>query len=354
MIGRSIDLHCPINNYFKKCSIMRNEKQTLKIIVVSDTHLGFDYPIKPRIKRRRRGEDFFRNFNIALDYALEVKADLVLHCGDFFFRSKIPAPIIDIAYCNIFDFAEKGIPILIIPGNHERSLLPQSILTQHPNIHIFHKPSVYTITMNNFTVAISGFPFIRKESQKEFDRLLPALYEESKYADVKLIAMHQVIEGASVGPVNFTFTKGDDIISQHSIPQWCNGVLCGHIHRHQVLTKQFGSDRMPIIFPGSVERTSFAEKNETKGFIELEIGMDKSIKYNFIKLKTRPMIDLIIKPKFFDSRSLGFWLRKKTTEFPEDSILKISSNSTSNYDFLKAEFLRQVIPSRMNWEVKIP
>ena len=31
------------------------------MILLADTHLGFDYPIRPRSERRRRGEDFFNN-----------------------------------------------------------------------------------------------------------------------------------------------------------------------------------------------------------------------------------------------------------------------------------------------------
>lgn len=40
-----------------------------RILFVSDTHLGFDLPRKPRIARRRRGPDFFDNFNRALEPA---------------------------------------------------------------------------------------------------------------------------------------------------------------------------------------------------------------------------------------------------------------------------------------------
>ena len=45
----------------------------MKILFFSDTHLGFDYPIRPRIVRRRRGQDFFNNFERVLKYSLENK-----------------------------------------------------------------------------------------------------------------------------------------------------------------------------------------------------------------------------------------------------------------------------------------
>ena len=38
-------------------------------LFVSDTHLGFDLPRRPRVERRRRGPDFFENFERALEPA---------------------------------------------------------------------------------------------------------------------------------------------------------------------------------------------------------------------------------------------------------------------------------------------
>jgi len=43
----------------------------IRILLIADTHLGFDLPFRPRIKRRRRGPDFFANFERALMPALK-------------------------------------------------------------------------------------------------------------------------------------------------------------------------------------------------------------------------------------------------------------------------------------------
>ena len=42
---------------------------------IVDTHLGFDLPFRARIKRRRRGPDFFVNFERALMPALDGKVE---------------------------------------------------------------------------------------------------------------------------------------------------------------------------------------------------------------------------------------------------------------------------------------
>ncbi|MEN8098660.1 MAG: metallophosphoesterase, partial [Chloroflexota bacterium] len=62
----------------------------IKLLFLSDTHLGFDQPIKPKIVRRRRGPDFFRNYHRALQAGIEGEVDLVIHGGDMFFRSRVP------------------------------------------------------------------------------------------------------------------------------------------------------------------------------------------------------------------------------------------------------------------------
>ena len=117
----------------------------IKILFFSDTHLGFDYPIRPRTARERRGFSFFKNYETVLDYAVSEKIDLVIHGGDLFFRSKIPPLIVSKVYSTLLDFAKNNIPILLVPGNHERSAFPESIFLNHPNIHIFDEPKTFFI-----------------------------------------------------------------------------------------------------------------------------------------------------------------------------------------------------------------
>jgi DNA repair exonuclease SbcCD nuclease subunit len=106
----------------------------IRILLCADTHLGFDEPIRPRVERRRRGPDFFDNFQRVLDSARDRRVDLVVHGGDLFFRSRVPPAIVDRVYRMLLSFAGGGIPLLIVPGNHERSVLPQSLFLSHPDI----------------------------------------------------------------------------------------------------------------------------------------------------------------------------------------------------------------------------
>ena len=70
----------------------------MRVLFLSDTHLGFDMPFRPRIKRRRRGPDFFRNFERALAPARSGEVDCVVHGGDILYRSKVPAELVAMAF----------------------------------------------------------------------------------------------------------------------------------------------------------------------------------------------------------------------------------------------------------------
>jgi DNA repair exonuclease SbcCD nuclease subunit len=53
----------------------------MRVVFCSDSHLGFDYPI--REASARRGEDFFVALQQVLDYARR-QADVLIHAGDLF------------------------------------------------------------------------------------------------------------------------------------------------------------------------------------------------------------------------------------------------------------------------------
>ena len=96
----------------------------LRLLLVSDTHLGFDLPSRPRVERLRRGPDFFACFARALEPALRGEADVVVHGGDLLYRSRVPASLVSLALRPLLQVADAGVPVILVPGNHERSAIP--------------------------------------------------------------------------------------------------------------------------------------------------------------------------------------------------------------------------------------
>ncbi len=289
---------------------------TVRVVFFSDSHLGFDYPVRPRTERPRRGSDFFANFQRVLDHARHTAADLVVHGGDFFFRSRVDPSIIDRAYQMLLDFAASGIPIAIVPGNHERSVLPPSLFLNHPDIHVFDRPRTFRFEMAGGSVALSGFPYVR-DIRSHFVRSVTACESSNIAADFRLLVLHHAVDGATVGPSDFVFRSSADVIAREQLPPEYDCVLAGHIHRHQVLDYQ-----VPVLYCGSIERTSYAEQLEPKGFCEVALDRDAPPGFTFRELPARPMVD-------FDGRghaAPSTWLpelERKAAAWPRDAIVRI-------------------------------
>jgi DNA repair exonuclease SbcCD nuclease subunit len=329
----------------------------VNLLFFADTHLGFDYPIRPRIDRRRRGTDFFDNFHRVLDHAAETEIDLLVHGGDLFFRSRVPSKIVDLAYGALFEFADKGIPVVIVPGNHERSRLPTSLYLSHPNIHVFVEPVTYNFQVRDARVSLPGFPFERT-IRSRFSDILEQTGWESADGEIKLLCIHQAVEGARVGPADYTFRYGDDVIRFSDLPGGFHAILAGHIHRRQVLTgfDQAG-ESIRVIYPGSIERTSFAEMNEEKGFyvIGFTNSGDKGWRIDrldFRTLPTRPMFDIIIDGDV-RAANVESYLRKRIAGFEKDAVVRIKCGDgirVETRERLTSGFLRTVFPSTMNFQ----
>ncbi|MBW2622570.1 MAG: metallophosphoesterase, partial [Deltaproteobacteria bacterium] len=210
---------------------------TIKILFLADTHLGFDLPFRPRVKRRRRGPDFFANFERALEPALRGEVDAVVHGGDLLFRSKVPARLVEMAFEPLERVADNGVPIYLVPGNHERSAIPYRLLVAHKNIHIFDTPQTFLLDVRGSTLALAGFPYERDNVRRSFPDIVRRTGWSEAKAGARILCMHHCVEGSTVGPKNYTFRYNRDVVRISDIPEAFAAVLSGHIHRFQVLTR---------------------------------------------------------------------------------------------------------------------
>jgi DNA repair exonuclease SbcCD nuclease subunit len=283
----------------------------VRILLLADTHLGFDAPRRPRVTRRRRGPDFFDGYRRALAPARAGEVDLVVHGGDLLYRARVPADLVERAVAPLRRVAARGVPVFLVPGNHERSRIPFPLLAQHPRLHVFHGPSTFVATVRGVRVAVSGFPFAREVRGAAFARLLAATGWRDHAADVRLLCLHQAVEGARVGVQDFVFRDGRDVVAGRDLPRGFAAVLCGHIHRAQTLTRDLAGRPLaaPVLYPGSIERTSFAERDEPKGYVRLEVvpGADggRLARWEFVPLPTRPMVVLDVPSRALLARRLA-------------------------------------------------
>jgi DNA repair exonuclease SbcCD nuclease subunit len=257
----------------------------VRILFLSDTHLGLDLPARPRVERRRRGDDFFRCFEAALAPALAGEVDAVVHGGDLLYRSRVSAWLAEAALAPLRAVAGRGVPVLLVPGNHERGQVPYPLLGLHPNLHLFDRPRTVVLELKRLRVAFAGFPYAPQVRQR-FGALLAATRHREAPADVRVLCLHQCVEGATCGPGDYTFRGGGDVIRRADLPDDVAVVLSGHIHRPQVLR---APGRPCVVYAGSVERTSFAEAAEPKGAVLLSLGPGGLGSLEFRPLPARPM-----------------------------------------------------------------
>ncbi len=230
-----------------------------RILFLSDSHLGF-------------GDASFESFEKALLPATTGETDLVLHGGDLFYRSRIPAWLAERVYGRLADLADSGVDVFWVPGNHERSSAPRALFLTHPNVRVFDRPRTFVVARAGLSIALSGFPFAPRVGV-DFAALVAATGHADVRADVKLLCLHQSVEGATVGPFDYVFRPGDEVVRGREIPPGFAAVLSGHIHRSQVLRTDLAGRPLasPVLFAGSTERTSSAERWETKGAFVLDV-----------------------------------------------------------------------------------
>jgi exonuclease SbcD len=332
----------------------------IKILFVADTHLGFDLPFRPRIQRRRRGGDFFDNFERSLEPAFRGEVDCVVHGGDLLYRSKVPARLVQMAFEPLCRAADHGIPVYVVPGNHERSRIPFRLLAAHPHIHIFDRGRTFLLKNKDYSLALVGFPYVRENVRQGFAHILEQTGWRSVESDARVLCIHHCVEGAtvSIGVRDFTFRSQPDVIRAADIPGDFAAVLSGHIHRFQVLTRDLQGRALaaPILYPGSCERTSFSEKDEEKGYLTVEVGMGDSGRGNlrgwhFHKLPTRPMVQLPIQAADLSARQLQSRLRQNLTPLSPDSIVQLRIHgpvAPQALPALSAASLRSLAPPTMN------
>jgi exonuclease SbcD len=337
------------------------QQPTVRLLFLADTHLGIDLPAHPRVERRRRGHDFYANYERALQAARDHAVHAVVHGGDLFYRSRVPARLVQTGFLPLKRLADAGIPVFVVPGNHERSAIPFPLLAEHPHIHLFDRPRTFAAEWNGVRVALAGFPFQRSGVRGAFRALLDQTAWERAHGDVNLLCIHQAVEGATVGPQNYTFRSGDDVVRAGDVPAPFAAILAGHIHRHQVLTTDLRGQPLPtpVIYPGSIERTAFAERGEEKGYVLLEVapGTERGgalRDWAFHVLPARPMLIEEVEAGGAERAVMEALLRRAIERSRRDAVLRIRVHGVparGGFAALRGAAVRALTPPTMNVEV---
>jgi DNA repair exonuclease SbcCD nuclease subunit len=328
----------------------------VRILLLADSHLGFDLPVNPRVERRRRGHDFLANYAAALKPALNGEVDLVVHGGDLFHRSRVVPSLAYQAFEPLRKVADAGVPVFIVPGNHERARLPHLRFATHPGIHVFDRPRTFVRSVGGTTLALAGFPY-QRDVRTRFPEVLHSTAWNAARADVHLLCLHHSVEGAMVGPANYTFTTAADVVRHRDVPATFAAVLSGHIHRHQVLTSDLARRPLatPVLYPGSLERTAYAEMGEPKGFLIVRVSpVARRVAWEFRELPARPMVRREVTPVGMSEAALQAAVQDIIASAPIDAVLSIRMTAPltdAQWRAVSSARLREMAPPTMNVEI---
>lgn len=252
----------------------------MKILHVADTHLGYSaYHKVASNGLNQREVDVYNAFEQFVNYAIETKPDLILHCGDLFDNVRPTNRAITFAIHQLLRLSEEDIPIVIISGNHETPKLRETGSV----FRIFeHIKGVYPIYKGKYE---------KMEFSDIIIHAIPHCHtgEDLKKAleSIEMSEEHHNIEMLHVGIIGIKeFRSGDfneQVIPTGYLKPEFSYIALGHYHKSTEVSEN-------AYYAGSTEHFSFKEAGEEKGFFEVEIS--SSVKKKFIPLKIRPMIDM--------------------------------------------------------------
>lgn len=276
----------------------------MHLLHVTDTHLGLERPVRGGPPGWRRADDHDAALRAALQPALHEQVDLVVHSGDVFNRSRPPARDVLRALALLQEVARR-VPVVVLPGNHDRHGLSRHMPVPGPGLHVFDRPTRFV----HQGVALALVPF-RRQAEAWADDARRAV---GPGAD--LLVAHQSFDGHRVPGLTFRVGHQRETVGEQHLPQGVRYVLCGHIHPRQVLSLGPAT----VVCPGSTERTSFSERYETKGYALWTL--EGQIRWSFVDLPTRPM-HMIAQPSDLDAIRPGHLVRIQQQVVPEAAVLR--------------------------------
>jgi DNA repair exonuclease SbcCD nuclease subunit len=284
------------------------------------------------------------SYRRVLAHAAEGGVNLVIHAGDVFDMPNPSQRATFEAAQPLLELAAEGVPVLIVPGNHERSVIPASLLLAHPNIHIASAPGTWSFDIKGVRVCVAALPCLRRRSAERFPEALSATAWHRRWGDVNILAVHQTFESATCGPGDFRFRSGEDVIERDAIPDGFDYVAAGHVHRHQVLEAE-DPQGPPIVYAGSPDRISFAEKEEPKGCVIVSLN-GKAPEHTFVEHPVRPMCAVPLDVTGLDHKQIVEESLARIEALPPEAVAALRLTGRSTREEMRGLSLTKVAAER--------
>ncbi len=244
----------------------------MKLLHFADIHIGMENYSKldPKTGLSTRLLDFLKTFDFIVDTAIEQNVDAVVFAGDAY-KTRDPNPTQQRGFGERIRKLAKKIPVVLVAGNHDTpnaegkaNTLDIYSALEIDNVWVSRVPELLEIPTKSGTLQIVTLPWLHKNDYKEVAAKLRLLYDKIKnpaLAGPTIFLSHCEVIGSEYGS-----EKGMAIANDVTIPlsilqeKKLSYVALGHIHKHQVLSK----DPL-VVYAGSPHRIDFGEEKEEKG-----------------------------------------------------------------------------------------
>ncbi len=303
----------------------------MKILHTADIHVGCETHGRDDTKSglNSRLLDVQKCLECMAQKALEEEIDLFLFCGDAYKDSQ-PTPTEQRIFARALrPLLDKGIPTVFVIGNHDctfevgKANALQIFPDLHDKVYLFSKPHSKDFETKSGKIRIVGLPWPtrnmlagQKENLDKTPEELNALVHEI-YADFieneaekirnenlpypAILAAHVHVADAIISKGSERIRSGDPMFNVAVLAKReFSYVALGHIHKHQDLNEgAVERGEPPVVYSGSIERITFSEEKDPKGFVIVEFDEHKRATYRHVQTPARPMqtIKINIKEK---------------------------------------------------------
>ncbi len=324
----------------------------MKILHTADIHIGYKTHgvIDPKTGLHSRLGDFERCFRYMVDHAIKENVDLILFCGDAY-RDMNPSQTDQRIFArSLKPLLDRDIPIVMIVGNHDHPYTFGKVNSMEifslfsDNIHLFTTCESRDIMTKSGPVRVIGLPWpmihelrtkeefaaLAKEKQHEkvheiYSGFVMAEAERLRKEPVSypvVVAGHLHVETAVMteGSERVTLVTRDPVFTLSMLKQpEFDYVALGHIHKYQELNKE---RKPPVVYSGSIERISFAEAVQKKGFVMIDISKKKEVAFRHVLTPSRKMIQLEIDVRG-EEEPMPLILEKIGNEILEEAVVRV-------------------------------
>lgn len=321
----------------------------IRFIHSADYHFGIENygKIDPITGIHSRLLDFDNALCCCITRAIEEKVDFFLFCGDAY-KTISPSPTQQKLLVKSFlQLYQANIPVVIIVGNHDNPLSfgkahSLDIFKELPldGFHVLDKPEIVRLETTHGPVQIVAIPWparttiaiktqhLAKSSRQLTDYISKAvaaiIQEKANQLNPQIpsiLAGHLTVSNGIFSGSEKRAIYGSDpclLPSQLAITPF-DYVALGHLHRYQNLNP---NGYPAIVYSGSIERIDFGERKEEKGFCLVSIPEKNKITYEFIRIPTRPFIQIEVQlePDMDQTEQLLCTLKEYTIE---NAVVKI-------------------------------